>query len=195
MPVSLRRAHLLALAALAALGLLALAPAAPAVAHPARQATFGATTLRLDPGTARALKSLGVQVAPVGPARATREGIAFPITNPLPNALATRTIRHSGGIALSAGSTRVELRRFFIRVDRDPDLTALVGDRRVSILSLDFSRARISLSHGRLRIAGVQARLTRAAAGALNQAFGVSAFTAGLKLGETTTTYRLPRVF
>jgi hypothetical protein len=65
------------------------------------------TTLALDPGTAQALTSLGVSVAPLAPASAGASGMAFPITG---GVVAAKTlvgqIRHSGGRELSRGSTR-----------------------------------------------------------------------------------------
>ena len=100
-------------------------------------------------------------------------------------------IRHSGGISLTAGQTTVELRDFVIDPLRQ-QLTARVGDARVPILSLDFSRARLSLGGG-LRLGPVGGSLTAVAADALNAAFGLPAGTvpAGLKLGDATVRYRL----
>ena len=49
------------------------------------------------------------------------------------------TIAHSGGIRLAKGATAVELTDFAIDVDDAPDLTALVGGTRVSILSISTS--------------------------------------------------------
>lgn len=147
----------------------------------------GKTTLKLDPGAAGALTSLGVSVAPVAPATAGSDGVAFPITgfggNIFPPAL---TIRHSGGISLTAGATTVRLTDYTIRIDRSPDLVATVnGGPRVSILNLDLSRARLGLAGG-LTLGPVRTSLTKAAADALNGAFGVSAFSKGLVLGDAT---------
>jgi len=150
----------------------------------------GKTTLALDPGAGAALQSLGVSVAPVAPATAGPNGIAFPITGvggslfPL-----TLKINHSGGLALSAGSTTVSLTDYTIVLGRSPNLVATVnGGPRVSILSLDLSRVRIGLGRSGLTVGPVKASLTEAAAGALNGAFGVTAFTKGLVLGNATIT-------
>jgi hypothetical protein len=145
----------------------------------------GSTDLTLDPGTAQALSDLGVAVAPVGPASVTPQGaVAFPITGGKvdPSSFAG-TIRHSGGISLSAGDVQVDLTRFRINVDADPDLTALVGGQRVSILSLDLSGLKAKVKGKKITLSGVSASLTADAAAALNGAFGVSAFTEGLTLG------------
>ena len=157
-------------------------------ASPARVALRGGdTTLVLDPGAASALGNLGVTVAPISPAKASGPGLSFPITGGRLNAKTfAGSVTHSGGIAVTAGGTRVELTRFTINVDAAPDLTALVGGERVSILSLDLSGLTSSVKGRRVTLGGVKASLTAAAAGALNGAFGVTAFTEGLVLGTAT---------
>lgn len=156
-------------------------------------ARFGATTLALDPQAAAALTSLGVTPSVVAPATAAEDGLRFPITNPFINALRSGRIEHAGGIALTAGVTRVELTDFVINLDARPDLTALVGGARVSILDLSFDHTRVRHARGRVIAGPVAATLTPAAAGALNAAFGLPAGTvpAGLKLGDATILYRL----
>jgi hypothetical protein len=177
---------------------LALVPAAaqarPAQGwHPPSARDFGATTLALDPAAAQALTGLGVTPSPIDPATATDAGLSFPIVSSLPQILRTGKIRHTGGIALTAGSTRVELTSFTINLDLRPDLTAIVGGQRVSILDLDLSKARPGFSGGRLTLGPVSANLTATAASALDSAFGLAPGTipAGLKLGDATVAYRL----
>jgi hypothetical protein len=151
----------------------------------------GATTLALDPGATQALGSLGVAAAPIDPAEANVEGLSFPITGGKADARTfAGSIRHSGGIRLSKGSVAVELTSFTIRVDSDPDLTALVGGQRVSILDLDLSQLEARVRGRRITLAGVRATLTATAAGALNQAFSTSAFSEGLVLGTATVRAR-----
>lgn len=153
----------------------------------------GATTLKLDPGTAAALTSLGVSVAPVPPASAGADGVSFPITraalrfHPL-----GATIDHSGGLALSAGATTVSLTDYTISLNRAPGLVATVnGGPRVRILNLDLSNLRVGLSWRGLVLRNVKATLTAEAAGALNSAFGTTAITPGLPLGVATVRLRL----
>lgn len=151
---------------------------------------YGATTLKLDAGAVAALTSLGVTPAPIEPAKAlAADELAFPITNSFKSALRSGVIEHSGGISLTAGDTVVELTDFDIDVG-EAVLTAQVGDARVPILDLDFATARISWSRGGLAVGPVGATLTGVAAGALNDAFGVTAFTEGLKLGDATVRYK-----
>ena len=152
--------------------------------------TGGDTRLTLDPDAAAALTSLGITPAPIGPASAKPDGsLAFPITG---GRLDAKTfagkVKHSGGISLTQGSTVVELTEFDIQIDSDPDLTALLGGNRVSILDLDLSNLEAGVNKkGVVRLAEVSAGLTQGAADALNAAFGTSAFTAGLTLGTTVT--------
>jgi hypothetical protein len=153
--------------------------------------TGGDTQLALDPGTAAALTSLGISAVPIDPASATTGGeLAFPIRGGRVDAKTfAGKIKHSGGIALSDGATTVELTEFTIRIDGDPDLTALVGASRVSILDLDLSGLQADVSKsGTIELANVTAALTPGAASALNAAFGTSAFSGGLVLGTTVTT-------
>jgi hypothetical protein len=151
----------------------------------------GATTLELDPGAAQALTSLGIAAAPIAPGRATDDGLAFPITGGKVDAKTfAGAIRHSGGIRLTKGSTSVDLAEFAIEVDQDPDLTALLGGERASILSLDLSKLEAAVKGRRITLSGVGAALTAGAAQALNGAFSTSAFTEGLVLGQATVAAR-----
>ena len=183
----LRRLGLVALVAL-----LALAPAASAgKKKTVKLAPKGATTLALSDGAASALQSLGIAAAPLKPARAGDDGLRFPITaGKLDAKTYAGQIKHVGGISLTRGATRVDLRNFVINVDAAPDLTARVGSDRVSILDLDLSDAKITKSGRRLTIAGVKATLTKTAADALNAAFETDAFAEGLELGTATVSGR-----
>lgn len=151
-----------------------------------------ATTLELSKTTAGALQSLGIAAAPIGPASAKGGGLAFPVTTGRVDAktLAGK-IRHSGGIRLSRDDTKVALKGFRIRIDKRPNLTANVGGSRVSILNLDLSKAKVTVKGRSVKVAGVGATLTRAAARALNAAFGTSAFAKGLDVGTATVRTRI----
>ena len=114
---------------------------------------YGATTLALDPATADVLvNQLGVIPAPIAPARAKGTEFAFPITNSLRSALRSGTVRHSGGIALTAGGTTVELRNFDIKLLRRQLLADIPGvGEDVPILDLDFAATRIGVRWGGLK--------------------------------------------
>ena len=166
---------------------------AQVVALPSELAVLaqGDTRLALDPAAVSLLNDAGISAAPIGPATAVSAGVLqFPITGgALQTAGPAGRVEHSGGISLSKGSTTVDLRAFTINLDADPDLTAEVGSSRVSILDLDLTGASITVGagDGTVRVTGVKAKLSAAAAGALNAAFGTSAFAAGQLLGTTAT--------
>ena len=155
----------------------------------------GATTLALDPGTAAALTDAGIAVAPIGPARATPDGITFPITGGRLSAdpLGGR-IRHAGGLRLASDDAVVRLRRFVIELDESPNLTARVGGSRVSILDLDLSQARLSVTGRKVMASGVIATLSADGAAALNQAFGLQ-LEEGLIIGTADVKAKLGKAW
>jgi len=179
----------------AAIGAAALALAAvPAAEASAAKVSLagGATTLKLSSTAAGALQSLGIAAAPISPATAAKGGLAFPVrTGRVDAKTLAGSIRHSGGIRLSRGATKVALRSFTIRIDKRPDLTAKVGGTRVSILNLDLSKAKVTIKGKRVTVAGVGATLTRPAARALNAAFSTDAFKKGLDVGTATVRTRI----
>ena len=161
---------------LAAGALLAAAPAAQAEVG----LSGGSTQLTLDKGTAKALGSLGVKVAPTGPARAKGRKVTFPISGgSIDPATAAGTIAHRGGLRLSAGGTRVTLKNYEVSVGRKITLSAKLGRSRVTILDLT-GKPKVTRSGFGTNVAGLTAKLNRAAAKALNGAFGVTAFKQGM---------------
>jgi hypothetical protein len=150
----------------------------------------GATTLTLDQGAVDALTSLGIAPAPLKPAKADGADLRFPITNGRVDAktLAGK-IRHTGGLSLTKGGTRVELRNFIIDTKKAV-LTARVGDARLAILDLDLSDVAVAKKGKRLTVSGVSATLTKGAADALNGAFGTTAFAKGLAIGTAVVRTR-----
>jgi hypothetical protein len=172
---------------LAAAGaLVALAVAAPAGAATVKLAG-GSTTLRLDAGTAKALKGLGVSVTPITPAKAGSKGVSFPITGgTIDPATAAGTITHSGGLQLRAGKTRVRLTSFTIGVDATPSLSVKVGAARLHAFTLSLAKAKVTRAGSGTRVTGVVVKLSAKGAAALNKAFGVRAFARGLRIGTAT---------
>jgi hypothetical protein len=172
-----------------------LVAAAPAAAksksHGSLKLSRGATTLTLDKGAVDALTSLGIAAAPLKPAKAADGGLAFPITNGRVDAKTLAgTIRHSGGLSLTRGDTRVELRNFVIDTKKGV-LTARAGNARLAILDLDLSKVDVASKGRKLTVSGVGATLTKGAADALNGAFATNAFTEGLKIGTAVVRTRV----
>lgn len=145
----------------------------------------GSTTLVPDPGTAAALTSLGVTLRGFGSATAAGGGLAFPIDRGKVDAKTLAgSIGHFGsGLELVGGPTLVRLTDFVIGIDDTPALSARLGNKRVDILSLDVSGVKVSTTADSVVVSNVVAKLTAAAADALNAAFKVTAFKEGLVLG------------
>jgi hypothetical protein len=152
------------------------------------------TTVTLDPATAMVLQQNNVMVAPVAPATADASGgmvkVTFPITggnvdiypqNDLP--FIRGKVTHSGGLTFSAGGKSLTVTNFIV----DPGastLTATAGGNQVMLLDLDGSKVVVGKdSAGHVTLDGTVAKLSQAAADALNQTFGVTLFKKGIPLG------------
>jgi hypothetical protein len=184
------RLTLLLIAALA----LAAPTAASAKKAKAVKLSGGATTLALSQVAADALAANGISLEVLKPARAGSAGVAFPVTTgKVDGKTLAGKIRHSGGLALSKGDTRLELRNFVIEIDNSPTLSAQVGDSRVDIVSLDLSEIEVSKTRKRVTVANVGANLTQGAADALNATFGTDDFAAGVPLGTATVKAHIKR--
>lgn len=157
--------------------------------------TGQSTSVALDPGTAKALGGLGVSVAPNGSANfdTSTSTVSFPITggaavihsdmNYKPGYIAGVVIHQGSGLTFTKGSTVVALTDFVVDPG-DSVLTGTVGGQiGVPLLELDGTNVKVSTPGGAVVLDGTVAKLTATAAGALNKAFGTSAFTPGLPLG------------
>lgn len=175
-----------------------LAPAAAgAAAAPTVQLDGVRTTLWTDPATTKVLlankivplptRGTGVDVkwTPFGPSI----GYRFPISGGRVDAATLAgKINHTGGLRFVnlTNGKQLSLTRFRIVIDAHPHLTAIVnGDPkvRVSILRLDLSMATVAKPLPYVKVGNVGAFLNSTAAGALNNALGVSFFAPGIKLG------------
>jgi hypothetical protein len=136
------------------------------------------------------LASLGVSAAPAPPATANPDGsLAFPITGGKVDAKSLAgSITHSGGLTLTKGATVVTVSDFTIATAPAPTLTALLGAARFDLATLDLSAVKVATSGRTVTVGPVTAKLTKAAADALNQAFGATAFAEGLTIGTATVT-------
>ena len=181
--------------ALVALMALAVAPAATAAKKSDVKLRGGSTTLALDAGTAKALTDNGFTLGVLPTTRSVdATTVAFPITTGRVDGKSLAgSIRHTGGLSLTKDGTTVSLRNFTIQIDAAPDITALVGEDRVSIADLDLSAAEITKSKRGVRVAQVEVTLSETAAGALNKAFGTTLFAKGLRLGEATVDARFSK--
>lgn len=158
------------------------------------------TAVKLDAGTADALKSLGVAVAPTGSGKfdAGTGTVSFPITGGFvaihsdrsyqPGYIAGNVIHEGSGLKFSKGSQSIEVSDFVV----DPGtsvLTATAGDKAgIPLLSLDGTNVAVSQSGSDVVLQGTVAKLTATGASALNSTFGVTAFKEGIPLGVVTLT-------
>ncbi len=153
------------------------------------------TSVALDSGTAAALKSLGVAIAPAGTATfdATTSTVTFPITsgyaeihsdhNAKPGYI-LGSIEHDGsGLTLSAGSTKVTLSNFVVDPGNSILYGTVGGQVKVPLLDLDGTNVKVSMDNGNVVLDGTVAKLTETAATALDGAFKTTAVKAGLPLG------------
>jgi hypothetical protein len=192
-----------ALAGALAAALLALALSAPPAQSAERSAAErsattpvngGYTLLKLDAGTAAVLSDAGVGIEATGPAigPAGSTTFAFPIVGGEVNKkqLSGRIV-HSGGLAITAGDTRLVVKRFVIDLDRGV-LTAKVAgaDARIPLLRLGAVTGGVQALPGLLFLKDVNVRLTATAAQALNQTFDTDLFEAGLPIGKATVIAR-----
>lgn len=157
----------------------------------------GVTTLQLDPATAGVLTTNNVAVAPASEARAGAAGIAFPIQGGIIDpATVGGTVIHTGGLTFTAGGKSLTVRGFIINT-RAGKLTAYVDEARtrIELLDLDLSAAQIAAGKTTLGVANVKATLTGAAAGALNNYFGVNLFAGGLSIGTANVSAKQVTLF
>ena len=153
------------------------------------------TSVKLDAGTADALKSLGVAVAPIGSASfdAPTSTITFPITSGYaeihsdpsvkPGYIQGSIAHQDSGFSLTAGSTKVELSDFVVDPGNSMLYGTVGGTPKVPLLFLDGTNVKVSMEGSNVVLQGTVAKLTDTAAGALNKAFNVNAIKAGLPLG------------
>lgn len=166
----------------------------PSVAHAAPTVRLAGTVtvVTFSSTFAGAAQALGLDLDPLGASALGGGRAFFPISSGAIDAANARgEIAHVGGLRIERGPTRVELSDFIIDTTGTPRLTGLVvanGDvvGRVPLFNLALPSLALPLqpAQGRVvRIPGVGVTLTTEAATALNQVFGVSAFTTGLDIG------------
>jgi hypothetical protein len=160
--------------------------------------TGASTKVDIDPGTAMVLQQHGVSVTPVAPATAAMVNgtieVTFPITagyaaiypsNDLP--YIRGSISHSGGLTFSAGGKSLTATDFVINPGMSV-LTATVDGAGVPLLNLQGNKATVTSDSAGVHINGVVAKLSSAAAQALNSTFGVTLFSDSITVGTADVT-------
>lgn len=158
----------------------------------------GKTAVQLSPVFTGALTSLNVTPRAIGRAQIVNGSAQFPIIEgTLDVATARGEVVHQGGLSLSAGTTRVELKNFVIdTTGTTPVLTGLVVANnsvvgRIPLFNLqlppDFQTPLPifrTFANRILVLSNVNVTLTQQAATALNGAFNVTAFAEGIPIGQ-----------
>ena len=167
--------------------------AGQASAAPTVNTLGGDTRVTLSSTFLGALDSLGVSASPSFPASIRNGNARFPIPTGEIDATSFKgEIVHDGGLNLRAGDLTVNISSFVIDTTGSaPVLTGLVKANdslvgRIPLFDLALGAAPQVQSYGRygnLRINNVAVTLNAEAAAALNSAFGVTAFTAGIPIG------------
>lgn len=198
---------LLSLAALALLSPLALAQnavrpsildsyPAPVVTAPnanTPSALFGTTQVALGGTFVGALNTLGVTPGVIFPTQIVNGVATFPIeSGTIELATAKGEINHSGGLTLTAGTTKVRLTSFLIdTTGAAPVITGLVAANdavvgRIPLFDLVPQGLTLPLRAGAGALQNVNVELNATAAEALNAVFGVTAFSGGFPIGVAT---------
>ena len=154
--------------------------------------TAGKTEVQLSNELVGALIFAGVQPGAVGPGTLSKKGLAtFPITTGAVEGFKGE-VDHSGGLSLTAGGTRVVLNSFIIdALNAQPVLTGLVIANggifgRAPLFNVDTSGVQVVTKGKKVTMSNVKLTLSQTAADALNQLFGVTAFTVNFPIGTAT---------
>ena len=182
--------------------------ATPVLAAPTVNTRLGDTRVTLSPQFTGALQSLQVNVSTVFPTRLRSGVVDFPIpAGEIDLQSLKGEIVHDGGLNLRAGNTTVTLSSFVIDTTGGaPVLTGLVKANdsvvgRLPLFDIALNRAPSVREGGAidiLSIDNVGLTLNAEAAAALNGAFNVNAFAAGIPIGTArvhTPVFDPDRVF
>lgn len=174
----------------AMLGFVMLVQSGQAVAAPTIEFEAVRTEVTLSSTFLQAATALGLTLHPVRPGRISKGKARFPITvGELDLANAKGEIQHSGGLRISKEGVVVELTLFIIDTTGTPVLTGLVKANdsvvgRIPLFDLQLPPLTLPLpQQSRLSVPNVAVTLSNEAATALNNAFGVTAFSEGLAIG------------
>jgi hypothetical protein len=131
--------------------------------------TLGKTTLKPDVATFEALAGLGIAVEPIGKAKATDNGISFPISDADLSENLTGTIEHKGGLRFYDGHEEVKVKNFLVRIGREKAKLFSTGGAELKLLKLDLSKAKVRA--GGTVVKGIRSELTKQSAQALSATF------------------------
>jgi hypothetical protein len=151
----------------------AVAAVALATPSPVAAAT-GSTTLAATGPAATSLRERGVRIAPVKPAKGGAERIVMPLGGGLAGTETTRLLQR-GGISLRIEAGRgLRLSRLSVVLGRRSRVEARLGGEEVELFRvLRGGRRDVDPVSGRIELAGLRLKLTRAAAGEISRRLGI----------------------
>jgi hypothetical protein len=153
-----------------------------------------ATSVDLDPATAKVLADNKIAVAPIEPATASVSGgtttVSFPITDGYVGVYPTTepsyirgTFSHSGGLKLTAGGKSLDLTDFIVNPGTSSLTATVAGKSAAKVLDLDGTNVKVTQDGANTKLDGTVAKISQTGADALNKFFGVSLFKQGIPLG------------
>jgi hypothetical protein len=154
---------------MAAIGALTAAVAAT----PAAAQGTGTTTISPKGKAVKSLRSQGVKIRTVGPARARNGRLVLPVDGGLVSS--TALLNQKGGLRLSRRSggkrRKVELRRLQSRLGRNSEIVGYVGRSRFTIFKVKAPASKLSLNavNGSASLTGGTLSLTRRAGKAIKR--------------------------
>lgn len=134
------------------------------------------------------LKSLGVSVSKVSPAKSGSNGaVQFPISGgSVNNSSASGSINTNGGLKFTDTDGRsVSLTNFSVNT-RNGLVTASANGTSVQLLKVNLSTASTSSSKNQVNVSGLVSTLASAGAVALNHDLAITKFTPSYRLGTFT---------
>jgi Htaa len=143
----------------------------------------GDAGLALDPAARSKFDAQGITRNAVSPATRQGDEFTFPVLGgKVAEDGSSGDVRLDGGIRLTKGGTNLQLTKARIHLG-DGEITAVVGGQRRTTMSFNANRAEVTVNGDRVRVSGVAAKLAEDGAGAINDAFGGTAFSAGDAFG------------
>ncbi|MGH2993137.1 MAG: HtaA domain-containing protein [Solirubrobacterales bacterium] len=145
--------------------------------------TGGDAGLVLDPAARSKFDSQGITRNVVSPATRQGDAFGFPVLGgEVTEDGSSGDVRLDGGIRLTKGGTNLELTKMRIHLG-DGEITAIVDGQRRTVMSFNANKVEATVTGDNVTLSGIAAKLTEEGAGAINDAFGGSAFSEGNPLG------------
>jgi hypothetical protein len=146
--------------------------------------TGGRTVLVLDETVSTVLNAVGIEVAPVRPARDGAGGIVLPVTGgTIDPAQLGGSVEHQGGLRLTAGNQAIEVTDLMLGLS-DGRLTGQIQGTTVPIADIRSADALVASSDGAVTVDGLAATLSTQMLDAVSGQLGVRLPAGRLRFGR-----------